>query len=185
MLTIILHLHKLWEGCVSNWYLWGIFIPPAESFSWSSGNKLQKPGLRSGIWKLSWHSSKAIIAPGLALSEKMLLKLCPKQDWVSFIVSKGVLAEAQAVWDMCSARALAFSPERNVTILDYKQINGMKIMRRVLLMKSALHNAVLVSCFQIHVTWLFPHYLLFWFIRRDCSWGYAHAGSGTYIRTWR
>ena len=82
----------------------------------------------------------------------MLLKLCPKQDWVSFIVSKGVLAEAQAVWDMCSARALAFSPERNVTILDYKQINGMKIMRRVLLMKSALHNAVLVSCFQIHVT---------------------------------
>ena len=82
----------------------------------------------------------------------MLLELCPKQDWVSFIVSNDVLAKARAVWDMRSARALAFSPERNVIILDYKQINGMKIMRRILLTKSALRNAVLVSSFRIHVT---------------------------------
>ena len=76
----------------------------------------------------------------------MLLELCPKQDWVSFGVSSDVLARAQAVWDMHSVRALAFSPERNVMILDYKQIKGMKIMR-ILLTKSALRNAVLVSSF--------------------------------------
>lgn len=76
----------------------------------------------------------------------MLLELCPKQDWVSFGVSSDVLARAQAVWDMRSVRALAFSPERNVMILDYKQIKGMKIMR-ILLTKSALRNAVLVSSF--------------------------------------
>ena len=76
----------------------------------------------------------------------MLLELCPKQDWVSFGVSSDVLARAQAVWDMRSVRALAFSPERNVMILDYKQIKGMKIMR-ILLTKSALRNVVLVSSF--------------------------------------
>ena len=76
----------------------------------------------------------------------MLLELCPKQDWVSFGVSSDVLARARAVWDMRSVRALAFSPERNVMILDYKQIKGMKIMR-ILLTKSALRNVVLVSSF--------------------------------------
>ena len=59
----------------------------------------------------------------------MLFELCPKQDWVSFGVSNDVLARAWAVWDICSVRALAFSPERNMMILDYKQIKGMEIMR--------------------------------------------------------
>ena len=59
----------------------------------------------------------------------MLLELCPKQDWVSFGVSSDVLARARVVWDMHSVRALAFSPERNMMILDYKQIKGMEIMR--------------------------------------------------------
>ena len=80
----------------------------------------------------------------------MLFELCRKQDWVSDWVSFGVsndeLARARAVWEMRSARAFAFSPERNAMILDYEQINGMKIMR-ILLMKSALCNAVLVSSF--------------------------------------
>lgn len=119
-----------------NWCSWGIFWPPTDSFSWSSWNRLQKSGLRSSIWNLSWHSSsQAIVALGLALYGKMLFELCHKQDWVSLGVSNDVLARARAVWESQEGNR---SSSRRLNLLE--RISEMSPDKRAWLYSASNHS---------------------------------------------